>query len=98
MWVCRTCSGPFVAHNVDCGAATAISAYWGYSGPETLALSILKLCRFSPAGIQGYRCNKQVSAQKDLARSKPDEAVWVLRCENGIYRVPDMAARVQLLK
>ncbi len=50
---------------------------------------------------QGYNCNKAVSAQKDSRRSKPDEAVWVLQCENGSYRlmlVPDMAARVEALK
>jgi hypothetical protein len=50
---------------------------------------------------QGYSCNKPVSAQKDSTRSKPDEAVWVLRCENSSYRlrlVPDMAARVERLK
>lgn len=49
---------------------------------------------------QGYRCSKPISAQKDFALSKADEAVWVLRCENGAYRirlVPDMAARVERL-
>jgi hypothetical protein len=50
---------------------------------------------------QSYRCNTPLSADKDLRRSKPDEAVWVLRCKNGTYRlrlVPDMAAHVQRLK
>ena len=50
---------------------------------------------------QGYRCSMPLSANKDLSRSRPDEAVWVLRCKNGTYRlrlVPDMAARVQRLK
>jgi hypothetical protein len=50
---------------------------------------------------QGYRCAKPASAHRDLARSKPDEAVWVLRCENNSYRIrltPDMAAHVQRLK
>jgi len=49
---------------------------------------------------QGFPCSKPVSAQRDLALSKPDEAVWVLKCENGAYRirlVPDMAARVKRL-
>ena len=47
---------------------------------------------------QGYRCANPISAQRDLSRSKPDEAVWVLRCEADIYRlrlIPDMAARVE---
>ena len=56
-----------------------------------------------PAQIrdQGYRCNTPLSANRDVRRSRPDEAAWVLRCKNATYRlrlVPDMAARVQRLK
>jgi hypothetical protein len=50
---------------------------------------------------QGYRCDKAIGAKRDLKRSRPDEAVWVLRCNNGMYRmrlIPDMAARVERLK
>jgi hypothetical protein len=50
---------------------------------------------------QGYPCSKPLNANRDLKRSRPDEAVWVLQCQNGTYRlrlVPDMAARVQRLK
>jgi len=50
---------------------------------------------------QGYRCVKPIGAQRDRARSRPDEAVWVLRCENHTYRIrliPDMAARVTRIK
>jgi hypothetical protein len=49
---------------------------------------------------QGQRCEKPVSAKRDAKRSKPDAAVWVLRCEHRSYRMtlsPDMAARVQRL-
>ena len=49
---------------------------------------------------QGYRCEKPLGAKRDEALSKPDEAVWVLRCEAATYRmrlVPDMAARVEKL-
>jgi hypothetical protein len=49
---------------------------------------------------QGYHCVKPVSARRDKARSRPDEAVWILRCENHAYRIrltPDMAARVKRL-
>lgn len=49
---------------------------------------------------QGYQCNKPVSAQRDLSRSKPDQAVWVLKCTTGAYRlrlIPDMAAHVERL-
>lgn len=50
---------------------------------------------------QGYECGKAQSAERDQAASKPDEAVWVLSCDNATYRVrlhPDMAAQVELVK
>ena len=46
---------------------------------------------------QGFTCDKPVSATRDPERSKPDEAVWILKCEKTTYRVrliPDMAADV----
>jgi hypothetical protein len=51
--------------------------------------------------IQGVVCEKPISAVKDAKRSRPDYAVWVLKCSNAIYRVsraPDMAAKVEQLK
>jgi|SRR5215510_14243729 hypothetical protein len=50
---------------------------------------------------QGYRCDKPISAKRDEKRSRPDVAVWVVRCEHRSYNMtllPDMAARVQQLK
>jgi hypothetical protein len=47
---------------------------------------------------QGYECDSPQSAQRDLQASRPDEAVWILQCESGSYRVrlvPDMAAKVE---
>ena len=47
---------------------------------------------------QGYSCDKALSAERDGERS--DDAVWILKCENGKYRVrlvPDMAAHVERL-
>lgn len=47
---------------------------------------------------QGYTCDQPQSATRDDQASKPDEAVWILRCEGGSYRVrlvPDMAAQVE---
>jgi hypothetical protein len=49
---------------------------------------------------QGYRCDAPVSAERDAALSRPDEAVWILKCQNASYRVrliPDLAARVEPL-
>lgn len=46
----------------------------------------------------GDRCEKPQTAERDSARSKPDEAVWLLKCENADYRItliPHIAARVE---
>lgn len=46
---------------------------------------------------QGYRCDRPVTATRDVRHSKPDSVVWVLECGNAAYRVrldPDMAAHV----
>lgn len=51
--------------------------------------------------MQGFACDKPQSAVRDAKRSKPDEAVWVLKCSNAAYRIrliPDMAAKVQALQ
>ena len=48
--------------------------------------------------LQGYSCVKPISAERDLQLSKPNEAVWLLKCEKATYRVqliPDMAAKVE---
>ncbi len=50
---------------------------------------------------QGYACERPQSAERDQAASKPDQAAWVLRCENATYRVrliPDMAAHVERIE
>ena len=49
---------------------------------------------------QGYSCKSPESAARDTAASKPDEAVWILKCDGVGYRirlVPDMAAKVEKL-
>ena len=50
--------------------------------------------------MQGFACDKPISAERDRADSRPNETVWVLRCENQSYQVrlvPDMAAAVRPL-
>ena len=47
---------------------------------------------------QGYACDQPQSATRDPQASRPDEEVWLLRCEGAGYRVrliPDMAAEVE---
>lgn len=49
---------------------------------------------------QGYACDQPKNAKRDVQASKPDEAVWIVQCENARYRMrldPDMAAKVERL-
>jgi hypothetical protein len=51
--------------------------------------------------IQGFACDKAQGATRDKKRSKPDYAVWVLKCSNATYRVsraPDMLAKIEPLR
>jgi hypothetical protein len=51
--------------------------------------------------IQGFACDQALRATRDAKRSRPDHAVWVLKCSNATYRVsraPDMTAKVQRLE
>jgi hypothetical protein len=83
------------------GVAAAQIAISVFGTNSTLAQEAPKTLLAAQVRDQGFRCDKPVRARRDLARSKPDSAVWVLRCEASTYRlrlVPDMAARVQRLK
>ena len=51
--------------------------------------------------LQGFFCDKAQGAIRDKKRSRPDYAVWVLKCSNAVYRVgraPDMAAKVEVIR
>jgi hypothetical protein len=46
---------------------------------------------------QGFSCNKSLTVERDSTYSRPDEPVWILKCDNATYRVrliPGMAADV----
>jgi hypothetical protein len=50
---------------------------------------------------QGLACDKVQGATRDNKRSRPDHAVWVLKCGNATYRIsraPDMLAKIEVLK
>ena len=50
---------------------------------------------------QGYACDEPRHAERDEQASRPNGAVWTLSCRNAKYRVtliPDMAAKVELIK
>jgi hypothetical protein len=49
---------------------------------------------------RGHPCDKAISAERDQAADRPDEAVWILTCSNARYRVRfpgDTAPQVERL-
>jgi hypothetical protein len=85
-----------------------------WTGPKLVAGVVITLCLSAQAiaedvespkddiaaqiRAQGYACDQPQSATRDAQASKPDEEVWLLRCEGASYRVrliPDMAAQVE---
>jgi hypothetical protein len=47
---------------------------------------------------EGHSCEKPKDAKRESQASRPDEAVWILHCENATYRVrliPDMRDDIQ---
>ena len=91
------------------GLATlvAISLAWLQTRPSPVAAKVAEAEETSKEIIadqirsQGFTCDKPESAKRDPERSKPDEAVWILKCEKTTYRVrliPDMAGDVVPLK
>lgn len=51
---------------------------------------------------QGYDCNNPRQAQRDSKRSTPNETVWDLTCDEGVYRVtlqPNLGtAKISILR
>lgn len=48
---------------------------------------------------QGYTCDSPKSARRDKDGSRPDEAAWILECENTTYHVrlvPHRAAIIEV--
>lgn len=86
----------------------AASLLTGSGSPTDLMISPAQAAEEMPKEMlaaqirtQGFVCDKAMRATRDAKRSRPDHAVWVLKCSNATYRVsraPDMAAQVQPLQ
>ncbi len=64
-------------------------------GPETPQGTLAAQIR-----LQGFPCERPLDAVRDSQLSKPDRAVWVLKCNNATYRISrsgHMAAKVEIL-
>jgi hypothetical protein len=78
-------------------ALTTIAAAVTLSGSPVAQVEDVKEVIAAQIRIQGHECNKPLSAERDQAASQPHETVWMLRCDNGNYRVkliPDLAAEI----
>jgi hypothetical protein len=77
------------------GAATAL-AQQPPQGGDLEAIALIS----GQVRAQGHACARATAAQRDPALSRPDEAVWVLTCNDGTYRVhltPDKAPKIEIL-
>ena len=88
-------SRPHLQFVLVMGAAAAVNLDGGAAVAETPKEIIAAQIR-----MQGFACDKPISAERDSAASRPNETVWLLKCEDHSYRVrlvPDMAADVRPL-
>lgn len=49
---------------------------------------------------QGMACSHPISAIKDKRDSQPDAPVWIIKCDEAIYRVrliPHLGSRIQVI-
>jgi hypothetical protein len=47
---------------------------------------------------QGFACGTPEKAERDQTTGNPDDPVWMLTCDNAVYRVhliPNMAAKIE---
>ena len=78
---------------IMCGLILAIA-------PAHLSAAEEKAAEIVAAQVraQGHHCENPVKAKRDHEASKPDHAVWILECQNAVYRVgltPDMRATIK---
>jgi hypothetical protein len=87
----------------DSAVRTLMAAVIATSAGSGLALALDEMPKEIIAAhirMQGFTCDKPISAERDAAASRPNETVWHLKCEDHSYRVrlvPDMAADVRVL-
>ena len=82
------------------GAALAL-VVWLAAAPGVHAQAVDAAAYIADAVRErGQPCAKVVSAERDVAASRADEAVWILTCSDGRYRVRfpgDTAPQVERL-
>ena len=89
------------AYGVVFGVALIASSDWGNAGRALAAEETPADVLAAHLRLQGHRCDRAQSVQRDTQRSKPDAAVWIVTCESASYRVelvPHMAARVERIE
>jgi hypothetical protein len=80
---------------------TAVALAVALAPTSSLAESEAAKVAADEVRAQGFPCAEPVSAQRDPAESRPDEAVWILDCNDARYRVRlmgDMPAKIERLQ
>jgi hypothetical protein len=80
---------------------TVTGSCGGLTGSAAPAQETVQSMLAAQIRSQGFVCDKALGAVRDAKRSKPDRAVWVLKCSNAKYRIsraPDMVAKVEVVQ
>jgi hypothetical protein len=80
---------------------TVTGSCGGLTGSAAQAQETVQSMLAAQIRSQGFVCDKALGAVRDAKRSKPDRAVWVLKCSNAKYRIsraPDMVAKVEVVQ
>jgi hypothetical protein len=83
------------------GLAITVPLVSSLTGSAAQAQETVQSMLAAQVRTQGFVCDKALGAAKDTKRSKPDRPVYVLKCSNANYRVsrvPDMAAKVEVVR
>ena len=83
------------------GLAITVLLVSGLTGSAAQAQETVQSMLAAQIRTQGFACDKTLGAVKDARRSKPDRPVYILKCSNANYRVsrvPDMAAKVEVVR
>jgi hypothetical protein len=80
------------------GTVAAVALAVALAAASSLADSQAAKVTADKVRAQGFPCTEPVSAQRDPAASRPDEAVWILDCSDARYRVRLMGDRPAMVE
>ena len=91
-------AGSMMVVALTCSFSLSVRAQQATAAP--VAAETLQSMLAAQIRMQGFSCDRPLTAVSNTKRSRPDRGVWVLKCSNATYqitRAPDMAATVKQL-